>query len=125
MRKYLADGNELLRAKQRLRLQHLRHRSPLQRPPLLQVGLTDSFSFDNINNFLNSPAVQKALNVSIQWEACNDDQVYSHLEGDFERSYGFDIPTILSYGVPVTVYNGNLDIICNFYGNSGVDGRRN
>jgi cathepsin A (carboxypeptidase C) len=42
--------------------------------------------------------------------------VYDNLEGDFEKSYAQDIPIILAAGVPVTVYNGALDIICNFYG---------
>ena len=74
------------------------------------------YDFDNIVTFLNSAAVQQELNVSIQWQPCNDGQVYNNLEGDFEKSYAFDLPIILAAGVPVTVYNGALDIICNFYG---------
>ena len=78
------------------------------------------YNFDNVNKFLNSAAVQKELNVTgITWQAC-DSTPYQHLEDDFERSYQFDIPIILAHDVPVTVYNGDLDIICNFYGESDV-----
>jgi len=78
------------------------------------------YNFSNINTFLNSAPVQEALGLDIPWQACVDGQVYAHLEADFERSYAFDLPTVLDANVPVTIYNGNLDIICNFYGETEV-----
>jgi carboxypeptidase C (cathepsin A) len=78
------------------------------------------YNFDNIVKFLNTPSVQKQLGVSgINWQAC-DTTPYEYLENDFDRSYLQDIPIVLAAGVPVTIYNGMLDIICNFYGEAAA-----
>jgi len=75
------------------------------------------YNLDPITNYLNLPSVQTTLGVNQTWEACNDN-VYSYFENmDFEFSYRFDIPILLET-VPVYLYNGNYDLICNFYGTS-------
>ncbi len=78
------------------------------------------YNFNNIVKFLNTKSVQAALGVSgIQWQPC-DTTPYSYLQNDFDRSYLTDIPIVLAKNVPVTIYNGNLDIICNFFGEYDV-----
>jgi len=78
------------------------------------------YNMNNIIKFLNTPSVQKQLGVTgINWQPC-DTTPYTYLENDFEKSYQTDIPIVLAAGVPVTVYNGMLDIICNFYGEADV-----
>jgi carboxypeptidase C (cathepsin A) len=78
------------------------------------------YNFNNIVKFLNTASVQKELGVSgINWQPC-DTTPYEYLENDFDRSYLQDIPIVLAAGVPVTIYNGMLDIICNFYGEAAA-----
>jgi len=82
-------------------------------PPPLCYNLTA------ISSYLNLPTVQKTLGVNTTWETCNFG-VYGAMETtDFEYSYRNDIPTLLQT-VPVYFYNGNYDLICNFYGTSAL-----
>jgi len=76
------------------------------------------YDFSAITNYLNSAAVQKSLGVysqGITWETCNY-EVNSLFGNDVIESFRYEIPSILSYGIPVTVYNGDLDLICNWVG---------
>jgi len=76
------------------------------------------YDLSAISNYLDQASIRKKLGVgNIAWETCNT-KVYSKLENDFEQSYLFDIPQLLSGGVRVLIYNGNYDLICNFYGTS-------
>jgi len=78
------------------------------------------YDLDNITNYLNLASVQKQLGVNITWESC-DMEVYEAMEStDFEYAYVDDIVTLLAEGINVFFYNGNYDLICNFYGTSAV-----
>jgi len=73
-----------------------------------------------IGDYLNQPAVRQQLGVgNIVWQACNFN-VYAPFESkDFETSYRFDIPDILEYN-RVLIYNGNYDLIVDFYGQGAM-----
>jgi len=78
------------------------------------------YDMDYITDYLNQPSVQKTLGVSgITWEACSN-SVYAPFESsDFETSYRFDLPLILANN-RVLIYNGNYDLIVDFYGQSAM-----
>jgi len=75
------------------------------------------YDFTAITNYFNDPQVQKALGVKsgITWETCND-EINEMFTVDRIESFKFDIPTILAAQIPVTIYNGQLDVICNWVG---------
>ena len=75
------------------------------------------YNLDPITNYLNDPSVQQHLGVkNIDWEACNDEVNGNFVPIDEEESYSSDIPIILGAGHPVMLYNGKLDLICNYVG---------
>jgi len=77
------------------------------------------YDLDPITNYLNQASVMTHLGVNITWQACDMD-VYSAMEStDFEYSYRDDVALLLQY-YPVIFYNGNYDLICNFYGTSAL-----
>jgi len=77
------------------------------------------YDMSAITNYLNLPAVQAKLGVNQTWESCNAD-VYAAMEStDFEYSYRFDIPTLLK-NYRVFFYNGNEDLICNYFGTAAL-----
>jgi len=74
------------------------------------------YDLDNIIRYLNNPQIQQGLNVSnINWQPC-DNAVNSAFYQDRLESYKYDVPTILGAGVRVVIYNGDLDLICNWVG---------
>jgi carboxypeptidase C (cathepsin A) len=76
------------------------------------------YDFSAITNYLNSASVQKSLGVydqGITWETCNY-EVNSLFGNDVIESFRYEIPSIMAYGVKVVVYNGDLDLICNWVG---------
>jgi len=76
------------------------------------------YDFTNQTNYLNTPSVQQQLGVASQditWETCND-QVNGDFGVDVITSYRYEIPVILTAGIPVVIYNGDLDLICNWVG---------
>eukprot|EP01125_Pyxidicula_operculata_P014720 TRINITY_DN4936_c0_g1_i1.p1 TRINITY_DN4936_c0_g1~~TRINITY_DN4936_c0_g1_i1.p1 ORF type:complete len:413 (+),score=102.17 TRINITY_DN4936_c0_g1_i1:104-1342(+) len=74
------------------------------------------YDFTNIDNYLNTPSVQQSIGVNgIQWEACNYD-VNAAFYQDTLQSYATDLPAVLAAGVRVVIYNGDLDLICNWMG---------
>jgi len=75
---------------------------------------TDPY-IDALDDYLNSDAAAKVLNISGQsWEMCSD-APYIALEGDIDRSSEVLIPNILK-SIPVLLYNGYYDLICNWEG---------
>jgi len=78
------------------------------------------YNLDPITNYLNQASVQTQLGVNITWAPC-DDTVYEAMETtDFEYSYVDDVVALLAEGIDVIFYNGNYDLICNFYGTSAL-----
>jgi len=76
------------------------------------------YDFSNVTNYLNTPSVQQQLGVAnqdITWESCND-QVNADFGVDVITSYRYEIPIILKNNIPVVIYNGDLDLICNWVG---------
>jgi len=90
-------------------------------PPPLCYDLT------NITNYLNEPSVQETLGVSdqgITWAACSD-QVNGDFGVDREESFRWEIPTLLAANISTVIYNGDLDLICNWVGGKmWVEGMR-
>lgn len=67
--------------------------------------------------FLNDPAVMKALGVRVKgWEYCND-TVYKGFAVDWFQNFARVLPDILSDGVRVLIFVGEDDYICNHLGN--------
>lgn len=55
------------------------------------------------------------LEVNKDWEMC---AVLPHLTllGDFNKSWGYKLAPLLDAGLPVLVYNGDKDYLCNING---------
>jgi len=73
------------------------------------------YDLSNITNFLNTPSVQDELGVDRVWNTCSS-QVGEQFYDDIERSFAYHIPVLLAANVRVVVYNGMLDLICNWVG---------
>jgi len=74
------------------------------------------YDLSAITSYLNLASVQAQLGVNTSWAACEDGP-YGALENfDYEYSYVFDVVALLAGGVNLVFYNGNYDLICNFYG---------
>lgn len=84
-------------------------REPCKVPPLC-------YDFSNIDTYLNSKTVQAALGVSGKWESCNY-QVNSQFSGDWMLNYQTMLPDMLEDNIPVLIYAGDVDFICNWIGN--------
>ena len=83
-------------------------RIPCEDPPLC-------YNFSSIDNFLNDPKVQAALGVNRSWEECNTG-VHLALLGDWMKDFAPDVALTLAKQVPVLVYSGKDDFICNYEG---------
>ena len=83
-------------------------RIPCDVPPLC-------YDFTNIDNFLNDPKVQAALGVNRSWEECNM-SVHIALLGDWMKDFASDVALTLAKQVPVLIYSGRDDYICNYLG---------
>uniref|UniRef100_A0A7S2REC6 Carboxypeptidase n=1 Tax=Mucochytrium quahogii TaxID=96639 RepID=A0A7S2REC6_9STRA len=77
-------------------------------------GCTNNFT--NVEKFLNSKRVQNILGVHKKWQSCNKG-VYKDMSADFTRSYAWTVPALLEAGIPVLIYAGDCDYICNWMGN--------
>ncbi|KAL6041469.1 Carboxypeptidase [Balamuthia mandrillaris] len=88
-------------------------REPCKVPPLC-------YDTSYIADYLNQPEVRKQLGVgNRQWEDCSS-SVYAPFESkDFEYSYEFDLPIILEEA-RVLIYNGNYDLVVDFYGQGAM-----
>jgi len=71
---------------------------------------------DKLQTYLNKPEVKKMMNAGdSSWTACAD-APYFALMGDITRSSEKLFPKILAANIPVLIYNGNYDLICNYFG---------
>jgi len=74
------------------------------------------YDFSPITNYLNQASVQKRLGVKVNdWEACSD-SVNEMFGVDRLESFAYELPFILENNIRVIVYNGDLDLICNWVG---------
>jgi len=75
------------------------------------------YDFSNVTNYLNQQSVQQALGIQgqINWQTCND-QVNSDFGIDVIKSFRYEIPSLLANNIRVVIYNGDLDLICNWIG---------
>lgn len=78
------------------------------------------YDFTDINNYLNLASTKKMLGVpaDITWTDCNQTVYIPFENADFEESYRKYIPLLLAGNKSVVIYNGNEDLICNFFGTS-------
>lgn len=74
------------------------------------------YNFTNVDQWLNSASTQAALGVSGKWQSCNY-QVNSDFSADWMRNYQQDVPPLLGDNIPVLIYAGDYDFICNWLGN--------
>jgi len=75
------------------------------------------YDFSLGTKFLTNPKVMKALGVSssVQWVDCNM-EVHELLLGDWIGNYAINLPEVLAANIPVLVYSGTNDWICNYLG---------
>lgn len=67
--------------------------------------------------FLNRPDVQKVLGVNKKWSDCNGNVYQTYYQHDwFLESGPLLIPLLNDPNIKVLWYNGDLDYICNWYG---------
>lgn len=73
---------------------------------------------DYVDEYLNRPDVQTAIGVEpTKFEGCTDSVYNSFLfTGDSSRPFQFDIAQLLDQGLPVLIYAGDKDFICNWVG---------
>jgi len=71
---------------------------------------------DRLTTFLNHGTIKKQLNASssVTWGLCDTDPYFA-LMSDIDRSSENLVPGILAK-IPVLLYNGNYDLICNMDG---------
>ncbi|KAJ1921986.1 hypothetical protein H4219_000333 [Mycoemilia scoparia] len=73
----------------------------------------------SISKYLNNPKILKELGSEVsKFESCST-SVYSGfiLSGDWMKPYMNEIPPLLEDKIPVLIYAGDADWICNWYGN--------
>ncbi|KAK9370074.1 Alpha/Beta hydrolase protein [Lipomyces kononenkoae] len=72
-----------------------------------------------ISKFLNEKKVKEAVGAEVDtFESCNFDINRNFLfNGDWMKPYHFAVPHVLEAGVPVLIYAGDKDFICNWLGN--------
>ena len=77
------------------------------------------YDFDNIDTFLTTPSTLSALHVSSQassWVSCNN-AVNADFKDDWMLNYDPFVADLLDAGLPVLIYAGDVDFICNYLGN--------
>jgi len=77
------------------------------------------YNFTNIETFLNLQSTREALHVSDQvdkWESCNM-AVNIMFVSDWMRNFHKELVEMLEDNIRVLIYAGDVDFICNWYGN--------
>ncbi|KAH9257677.1 hypothetical protein BASA81_004135 [Batrachochytrium salamandrivorans] len=77
------------------------------------------YDFDNIAKFLNRAEIRAKLGVpeSVkQWQECSP-EVSRRFVKDWMHNFHMKIPALLEDGIPVLIYVGDQDYICNWLGN--------
>jgi cathepsin A (carboxypeptidase C) len=77
------------------------------------------YDFTNIDTFLNSETTREALHVSDQsgtWVSCSN-SVHQNMMGDWMSDLSSQVADLLNDNIPVLIYAGDVDFICNYMGN--------
>ena len=76
------------------------------------------YDFSDVDDFLGLDSTKEALGVdtSRTWSSCNF-TVNSAFADDWMKSMEANVPSLLSLGVRVLIYAGDVDFICNWLGN--------
>lgn len=75
------------------------------------------YNFSIADSYLAQPSVRKALGVNpkVQWVDCAQGPHFALLD-DWIGNFAVDVPTVLTAGIPVLVYSGTDDFVCNYLG---------
>lgn len=99
--------------------------SPYQRagknPYDVRKGCHDTLCYDQMNyqvEYLNKPEVMAAVGSEVDfYESCNLDINRNFLlNGDWMKPYHTHVTKLLNAGLPVLIYSGDKDFICNWLG---------
>jgi cathepsin A (carboxypeptidase C) len=83
------------------------------REPCVTFGLC--YPDDKLAQVMNSEDYQGQFMVKGEWEVCAD-LPHLTLMSDFNRNLGYKLAPLLDSGMPVLIYNGDKDYICNTVG---------
>jgi cathepsin A (carboxypeptidase C) len=75
---------------------------------------------DHLAGYLNNPSVKDAIGAksNIKFESCNTDVNLGFVRnGDWMQPYHNHVAEVLNAGIPVLIYAGDKDFICNWLGN--------
>ena len=83
------------------------------------VSLWSNFTNVVVTAFFNDPTVQQSLGAKqTEWDSC-DTTVYMDLLDDWMVDMATVVPDLLEGGIPVLVYSGDQDYVCNYLGGKG------
>jgi cathepsin A (carboxypeptidase C) len=72
-----------------------------------------------VEKFMNLPNIKQKLHVnsnSPSWQGCNFD-VHDNFLTDWMKDFSGKVADLLNDDIPVLIYAGDLDFICNYLGN--------
>eukprot|EP00560_Eucampia_antarctica_P007727 CAMPEP_0197827100 /NCGR_PEP_ID=MMETSP1437-20131217/3961_1 /TAXON_ID=49252 ORGANISM="Eucampia antarctica, Strain CCMP1452" /NCGR_SAMPLE_ID=MMETSP1437 /ASSEMBLY_ACC=CAM_ASM_001096 /LENGTH=594 /DNA_ID=CAMNT_0043427829 /DNA_START=35 /DNA_END=1819 /DNA_ORIENTATION=- len=77
------------------------------------------YDFSRLGSWMNEDSTKTALHVSKKsdsWESCNF-EVNWNFHGDWMKDFSGYVGDLLDAGIPVLIYAGDCDYICNYLGN--------
>lgn len=77
------------------------------------------YDFSGVDAFLNAEETMEALHVAPEvrrWEDCNM-KVNADFRDDWMKNFHGSVQQVLAAGADVLIYAGDLDYVCNWYGN--------
>lgn len=77
------------------------------------------YDFSHVDHWLNLERVQKSLNVHGRphhWASCNFD-INMQFHEDWMKDFSNYVAVLLNANIPVLIYAGDVDFICNYMGN--------
>jgi carboxypeptidase C (cathepsin A) len=77
------------------------------------------YDFSIVENLLANASFKRLLGVppDVSWSECNRlAELKLVFAGDWMLSFAFAVPELLAQNIPVLIYHGDKDYICNWYG---------